>query len=89
MTALSSKRWTASNIPTALDLPMAWTRRDEALVHVQRLNRILSEKPYLGGKTVSLTDIAIFPFIRQFAATDRIWFDSQSLDGIKNGWVSW
>ncbi|WP_281346870.1 glutathione S-transferase [Sphingorhabdus profundilacus] len=57
--------------------------REEALVHVQRLNQILSEKPYLGGRTASLTDIAIFPFIRQFAATDRIWFDGHPLDGIK------
>jgi len=33
----------------------------------------------LFGDGISLADIAIFPFIRQFANTDRDWFDAQPL----------
>ena len=39
------------------------------------LEEILSEMPYLFGKRACIADIAIFPFIRQFANTDRNWFD--------------
>ncbi|ATE66776.1 glutathione S-transferase [Rhizorhabdus dicambivorans] len=35
--------------------------------------------PYLHGAERGLTDIAIFPFVRQFAETDRGWFDAQPL----------
>jgi glutathione S-transferase len=69
--------------PHRYGLPDGETFRGEALVHLQRLNQILLDKPYLGGASVSLTDIAIFPFVRQFAATDRVWFDGQPLSGIK------
>lgn len=33
----------------------------------------------LCGNERGLTDIALFPFIRQFAETDRAWFDAQPL----------
>jgi glutathione S-transferase len=69
--------------PHRYGLPDGEAFRGEALVHLQRLNQILLDKPYLGGGSVSLTDIAIFPFVRQFAATDRLWFDGQPLCGIK------
>jgi glutathione S-transferase len=69
--------------PHRYDLTDGETFRGEALVHLQRLNQILLDKPYLCGGSVNLTDIAIFPFVRQFAATDRFWFDGQPLCGIK------
>ena len=69
--------------PHRYGLPDGETFRGEALVHLQRLNQILLDKPYLGGASVSLTDIAIFPFVRQFAATDGFLFDNQPLSGIK------
>ena len=37
----------------------------------------LAQYGFLFGGRVSLADIAIFPFIRQFANTDRSWFDAQ------------
>ncbi len=69
--------------PHRYGLPDGETFRGEALVHLQRLNQILLDKPYLGGGSVNLTDIAIFPFVRQFAETDRLWFEGQPLSGIK------
>jgi glutathione S-transferase len=46
---------------------------------VQSLNARLASKPWLGGPAPGLTDVAIMPFVRQFAQTDRPWFDSQAL----------
>lgn len=36
----------------------------------------LHQTTFLVGNTISLADIAIFPFIRQFAAVDNTWFES-------------
>lgn len=48
-----------------------------ASVFVQRLHSRLLAGEYLFGCRPCLADIAIFPFIRQFANTDRTWFDEQ------------
>ncbi|WP_298259589.1 glutathione S-transferase [uncultured Litoreibacter sp.] len=37
----------------------------------------LSKTSYLLGDHPRLADMAIFPFVRQFANTDRMWFDAQ------------
>ena len=39
----------------------------------------LEEQTWLCGRRQSLTDAAIMPFVRQFAAVDRTWFDAQRL----------
>jgi glutathione S-transferase len=36
---------------------------------------LLEDNSYLLGARVGITDIAIFPFIRQFAFVDKDWFD--------------
>lgn len=38
----------------------------------------LARQPWLTGNTPSLADMAILPFVRQFAHTDRGWFEAQS-----------
>jgi glutathione S-transferase len=43
----------------------------------------LKEAQYLCGAQAGFTDIAIFPFIRQFAATDVGWFDAQPLPALQ------
>ena len=42
---------------------------------VKLLEEKLTVMPYLFGKQACIADIAIFPFVRQFANTDRNWFD--------------
>ena len=42
------------------------------------LNERLEGQPYLFGDRITLADMAIFPFVRQFANVDREWFDQQS-----------
>ncbi len=45
------------------------------------LDNLLADSKYLQGNEPNLTDIAILPFVRQFAAVDRSWFDaSQYVD---------
>jgi glutathione S-transferase len=39
-----------------------------------KLENLLLDNLYLYSATPSLADIAIFPFIRQFAAVDNVWF---------------
>lgn len=54
------------------------------------LQQRLAMQPYLGGSTPCATDLAIFPFVRQFAAVDPAWFAGQpwaALQGWLAGWV--
>jgi len=53
--------------------------RAAALDFLRRLDERLSQSAYLRGETRGFADIAIFPFIRQFANADREWFDGQAL----------
>ncbi|WP_022653174.1 glutathione S-transferase [Aquaspirillum serpens] len=48
----------------------------------------LSANPFLGGEQPCATDIAIFPFVRQFAAIDPVWFAEQPLPALHQ-WLSY
>ncbi|MEY4574397.1 MAG: hypothetical protein RL251_519 [Pseudomonadota bacterium] len=61
--------------------------RDAALKHLSDLNDILAAQPYLGGSAAAFTDIALFPFVRQFAATDPLWFDALPLPALQ-AWLN-
>lgn len=61
--------------------------RDAALKHLSDLNDILAAQPYLGGSAPAFTDIALFPFVRQFAATDPLWFDALPLPAL-HAWLN-
>lgn len=53
--------------------------RAAALALITPLEERLVRAPQLCGPSRSLTDIALFPFIRQFAAIDPAWFAQQPL----------
>ncbi|MEO1637611.1 MAG: glutathione S-transferase [Pseudomonadota bacterium] len=53
--------------------------REKAMVFLRDLNARLAENPFLMGAGRTLADMAILPFVRQFANTDRAWFDAQGL----------
>ena len=53
--------------------------RELAAVHLRALNERLSDQGQLFGSLPCLADFAIFPFVRQFANTDRDWFDAQPM----------
>jgi glutathione S-transferase len=50
--------------------------RDEAIEFLQALDHRLSHQQYLISDQLSIADVAIFPFIRQFAFVDKAWFDN-------------
>lgn len=50
--------------------------RDDGTEFLLKLNALLTTQPYLLGADVSYADIAIFPFVRQFANTDFDWFQN-------------
>lgn len=47
----------------------------------------LGANDWLCGDKRSLADAAIMPFVRQFAAVDRAWFDAQPLRGVQS-WLA-
>ena len=49
--------------------------RADGEVFLQKLEIFLQDNLYLFSATPSLADIAIFPFVRQFAAVDATWFE--------------
>jgi len=51
--------------------------RDQAASMLAELDAILTKTPYLCGQQNTLADMAIAPFIRQFANVERSWFDAQ------------
>jgi len=53
--------------------------RAKAMVFLNALNDRLARAPFLMGSRRTLADMAILPFVRQFANTDRAWFDAQNL----------
>jgi glutathione S-transferase len=53
---------------------------------IVELERRLTTAPYLGGQTACLSDVAIFPFVRQFAAVDATWF-AQDLWPATRAWL--
>jgi glutathione S-transferase len=53
--------------------------RTKAMVFLNDLNNRLSGAAFLMGDKRTLADMAILPFVRQFANTDRAWFDAQNL----------
>ena len=53
--------------------------RSAALEILAKLEARLEATPYLFGNRLALADVAIAPFIRQFANTDINWFNGQDL----------
>jgi glutathione S-transferase len=56
--------------------------RAQALALLAPLEARLSGQPFLSGETRSLTDAALMPFVRQFAAIDSAWFAAQPLPAL-------
>jgi glutathione S-transferase len=66
--------------------------RDAAVeLLLQPLNARLLQAAQLGGHAPCATDIALFPFVRQFAAVEPAWFGQLPLPAVKAwlaGWLS-
>ncbi len=58
------------------------TEREKALTFLRKLDARLQDTQFLMGDRRTLADMAILPFVRQFANTDRAWFDAQELSAL-------
>ncbi len=58
------------------------THRAAAVALLGELEARLAANTWLCGDRQSLTDTAIMPFVRQFAAVDAAWFDAQPLPAL-------
>lgn len=56
---------------------------------IARLDKQLSLTAYLGADKPCLTDVAIFPFVRQFAAVDAAWFAQSQWVSVRRWLASW
>ncbi|WP_082443106.1 MULTISPECIES: glutathione S-transferase [unclassified Sphingomonas] len=57
------------------------------LLFLDELEQRIGAAGQLGGVKMGLADAAIVPFVRQFAAVDRDWFDAQPLPWLKT-WLA-
>ena len=53
------------------------------------LEQRLAAAPQLGGEIPCAADIGIFPFVRQFAATDPAWWSAQPLPAVQAWLAAW
>ncbi|WP_081285352.1 glutathione S-transferase [Tritonibacter mobilis] len=61
------------------------SERAQASDFIHSLETRLATHPFLTSDGPTLADIAIFPFVRQFAHIDRAWFDAQPWSNV----ISW
>lgn len=54
--------------------------RADGEMFLQQLENLLLQNTYLFEATPTFADYAIFPFVRQFAAVDTVWFDGFNQD---------
>lgn len=71
-------RYQAPTTPSA-----AQCRQHAVALLLQPLNERLAVTPCLLGASLSLADIALFPFVRQFAMVDADWFERSALSAVQ------
>jgi glutathione S-transferase len=73
--------------PHRYGLEDATPHRAEGMRFIVVLDERLSRTPFLTDGAARMADIAIFPFVRQFAATDPTWFADQPVSAVQR-WLS-
>ena len=66
----------------------AQQHRDLTLPYIKSLNDSLSEHRFLIGNQICLADIALFPFIRQYASVNKAWFEQLPYNMLQQ-WLSY
>ena len=81
------ERFTQDTTYTATTDGRTFHREQAVAVLLHELERRLVEHDFLGGAQPCAADIGIFPFVRQFAAVDPVWFDALP-HGRVQGWLT-
>ncbi|MGR6871561.1 glutathione S-transferase [Pseudomonas sp. HK3] len=63
--------------------------REKGETFLAQLNQRLSQHTCLFSDEVSLADLAIFPFVRQFAHVDKNWFENSEYAHLKDWLEHW
>ena len=61
--------------------------RAAGFAFLQKLDARLADSDYLHGAARGFTDIAIFPFVRQFRIADKEWFDAAPIPNVQR-WLN-
>ena len=69
------------------DISLEETLSQATSLFLGPINEYLKRSAYLLGPKISLADIAIFPFVRQFAMVDPDWIDQSGLKFLKQ-WLN-
>ena len=73
--------------PHRYDLPDGLAYRAQGAAYLTRLNQHIAVQGYLAGPQAGLADMAIAPFVRQFAHVDPLWFGEQDWVGLQS-WLT-
>jgi glutathione S-transferase len=65
------------------------TRAQAVACFLDPLEARLQSQTYLGGARPCATDLAVFPFVRQFAAVEPDWFASLAAPAVRAWLASW
>ncbi len=57
--------------------------RELTLPYIESLNNRLSNTKHFFSNQISLADVALFPFVRQYAFVDKNWFDQQPFPNLQ------
>ncbi len=63
--------------------------RMQAEIFLRELNARLVESTYLFGDKAGIADLALLPFIRQFAGVDRVWFEASPYASLRTWLARW
>lgn len=63
--------------------------RAKGLEFLIELSGLLTNQPFLFGSAPSLADLAIFPFVRQFAGVGRDWFEQSAPQNVHDWLAYW
>lgn len=65
-------------------LPSRQEHRAQAMAaFVEPLDLALRDSPWLAGQSRGLADVALLPFVRQFALVEPAWFEAQTLPALQ------
>ncbi len=70
------------------EFPMPHYRAQGEII-LSELNAMLDQRTYLFGDKPGVADLAVMPFIRQFAQVDREWFDASPYANLRDWLDKW
>lgn len=76
----------ASRFP---DIDPVRSRQVAIDVLITPLAEVLQAQPFIGGDSAVLQDVAIFPFVRQFASVEPTWFDQNAPEPVRRWLGHW